>query len=442
MHVEPQPDHIGVTANPGRFGLRVVDGALWMEDVPLSRIAAEVGTPTYVYGASEIEARYDALVAAVGQTPTTICYAVKANSALAVLRLLAKRGAGVDIVSGGELVRAQRAGVPADRIVFSGVGKNAAELDAAIAAGVRSINLESSEERVQVSARAEAQGRVASVSLRVNPDIDPRTHPYLATGLQEAKFGIAMESALGVARQVDADPWLHLVGVGCHIGSQITEAQPFIDSIARVRGLVEALAAEGITLSQLDLGGGLGIPYGPEDPVLDVPAWGRAVREATAGLGLPLVFEPGRYIVGNAGVLLTRVLLGKQGQGKSFVIVDAAMNDLLRPALYHARHVITPVQVPQAGHEVRTVDVVGPVCESGDFFAQDRLMPTTRDGDVLAVLSAGAYGMTMASTYNTRPLPAEVLVRGEAFDVIRPRQTLDELLASERMPAWLEQRAQ
>ncbi|MCX4246273.1 diaminopimelate decarboxylase [Paraliomyxa miuraensis] len=453
--VEQLPDHVAVTDRPDRFGLRVHDSELWMDGVPLSRIAAEHGTPTYAYAASEIEARFDALAQAVGQHPTTLCYAVKANGALAVLRLLARRGAGADIVSGGELTRALRAGIPADKIVFSGVGKSNAELDAAITAGLRSINLESVEELEQVSARARALGRQATVSLRVNPDIDPETHPYLATGLQQAKFGIAMADAPTVARRAHADPHVTLRGIGCHIGSQITSARPFVDSIKRLRGLWEGLAAEGVELPQLDLGGGMGIPYRAEDPDLDVRAWGRAVDEATAGLPVELVLEPGRFLVGNAGVLLTRVLGRKQGEAqtdgpgdarrgppkKRFVIVDAAMNDLVRPALYEAYHIITPVSVPERDAATEEVDVVGPVCESGDFLALARTMPITEPGQVLAVLSAGAYGMSMASNYNTRPLPAEVLVAGEHVDVLRPRQTVDELLAAERMPAWLADRS-
>lgn len=435
--MEQQPDHIGVTDRPDRFGLHVRDGELWMEGVPLSRVAAAHGTPTYAYSAAAIEQRHDAVMDALGQRPATLCYAVKANGALAVLRLLARRGAGADIVSGGELLRALRAGVPADRIVFSGVGKTDAELDAAIAAGVRSINLESVEELDQVSARARALDRPANVSLRVNPDIDPKTHPYLATGMQEAKFGIAMAHAAAVARRAHADPSLRLRGLGCHIGSQITDVRPFVDSVARLRSLWEALAAEGIEIPQLDLGGGLGIPYRPGDPELDLHAWGRAIDEATAGLPVELVVEPGRFIVGNAGVLLTRVLGRKVGVGKSFVVVDAAMNDLVRPALYEAYHAIVPTRVPPPDAPVEIVDVVGPVCESGDFLALARALPATRPGDLLAVLSAGAYGMTMASTYNTRPLAAEVLVRDDAVDVIRPRQTVEELLAAERMPAWL-----
>ena len=413
------------------------DGELCLEDVPLSRIAAEHGTPTYAYARAEIEARFDALVDAVGHRPTTFCYAVKANSALALLRLLARRGAGADIVSGGELARALQAGIAAEKVVFSGVGKTDAELDAAIVAGVRSINLESVEELDQITARARALGRVATVSLRVNPDIDPKTHPYLATGMREAKFGIAMADAPAVARRAHAEPSLRLSALGCHIGSQITDVGPFVDSVARLRALWEGLAAEGIAFPCLDLGGGLGIPYHPDDPELDVRAWGRAVDEAVAGLPVELVFEPGRYVVGNAGVLVTRVLGRKRGESKGFVIVDAAMNDLVRPALYEAYHVITPVRVASGDAPTELCDVVGPVCESGDFLALGRTLPVTRPGEVLAVLSAGAYGMAMASNYNTRPLAAEVLVHGEHIDVIRPRQTVEELLAAERVPAWL-----
>jgi diaminopimelate decarboxylase len=293
------------------------------------------------------------------------------------------------------------------------------------------------EEPEQVEAWPRPQGRVAAVSLRVNPDIDPKTHPYLATGLREAKFGIAMPDAAAVARRAHAEPSLRLHGLGCHIGSQITDVRPFVDSVARLRALWEALAGEGLPVPSLDLGGGLGIPYRPGDPELDLRAWGRAVDEAVAGLPVELVFEPGRYVVGNAGVLLTRVLGRKLGQHKRFVIIDAAMNDLVRPALYDAYHVVTPVRVPAVDAPTETADVVGPVCESGDFLALGRPLPVTQPGDVLAVLSAGAYGMVMASTYNTRPLVAEVLVRGEAVDLIRPRQTVAELLATERVPPWL-----
>jgi diaminopimelate decarboxylase len=433
--VDRLPDHLGVAARPERFGLHLRDRELCLEGVPLARIAAEQGTPTYAYSSAEIVARLDSLVRAVGHRPTMFCYAVKANGALAVLRLLARQGAGADIVSGGELARALHAGISPEKIVFSGVGKTNAEIDAAIGVGVRSINLESVEELEQVTARARALDRTAWVSLRVNPDIDPKTHPYLATGLREAKFGIAMADAPAVARRAHAEPALRLRGLGCHIGSQITDVGPFVDSVARLRALWEALAAEGIEVPCIDLGGGLGIPYCPDDPDLDVAAWGRAIDEAVAGLPVELLFEPGRYLVGNAGVLLTRVLGRKHGREKTFVIVDAAMNDLVRPALYDAYHAIVPVRAE--GGEAEVVDVVGPVCESGDFLALGRPMAPTQPGDVLAVLGAGAYGMSMASTYNTRPLAAEVLVHGETVDLIRPRQTVEELLAAERVPRWL-----
>jgi diaminopimelate decarboxylase len=412
------------------------DGQLWMEDVPLARIAEIHGTPTYVYGADHIRARYETLRDALAARPTTICYAVKANSSQAVLRHLARLGAGADIVSGGELRRALAAGMEPSRIVFSGVGKTDAEIDAALDARIRSLNVESAEELLRIAERATARGETAPVTLRINPDVDPETHPYLATGLREAKFGIPMEDALGLCERAAGMAGVELVGVACHIGSQIMGADPFVDSFTRLRELVEQLRTRGILLQQLDLGGGLGIAYGMDDPVLDPQAWGAALVEATSDLDLELLIEPGRYLVGNAGVLLTRVLGGKHNGTKRFVIVDAAMNDLLRPALYRAYHAIVPVCVdPDA--TASSADIVGPVCETGDFLALDRALPPARRGDLLAVLSAGAYGMTMASNYNTRPLPAEVMVRGDQFEETRARQTVDELLAAERVPSWL-----
>ncbi len=441
-HVTPdEPDHRAVHAAPARWGLRIrgggQDGALCMEGTPLAEIAAAVGTPTYVYGAGEIAARYQALAAACSAAPTLVCYAVKANSSQAILRHLARLGAGADIVSGGELQRALVAGVPADKIVFSGVGKLDDELDAAIAAGVRSINVESAEELGRVAARARALGRTAAIALRLNPDIDPLTHPYLATGLRESKFGVSMADALPLARRALDLADLRLVGVGCHIGSQITEAGPFLASFERLRGVVQALRESGAPLRQLDLGGGLGIAYAPGDPDLDVATLGAALVAAVRPLGLDLVLEPGRYLVGAAGVLLTRVIGRKRGDPRSFVIVDAAMNDLLRPALYEAFHPIVPVALAAAERPPVRADIVGPVCECGDFLARDRLVPWPEPGELLAVLCAGAYGMSMASTYNTRPLAAEVLVRGDTFAVTRPRKTVAELLADERMPPWL-----
>lgn len=435
--VQTGPDHALVFADPARWGLRIRDGQLAAEDVTLTDVAAAVGTPTYVYSAGEVAARFHALTRACRSHPTLISYAVKANSSQAVLAHLARLGAGADIVSGGELRRALVAGVAADKIVFSGVGKLDAELDAAIAAGVRSINIESIEELDRVAARARALGRVADVALRLNPDIDPDTHPYLATGLRESKFGIAMSDAPALAARARALPDLRLVGLACHIGSQILDEAPFLASFERLRGLVRALQADGAPLRQLDLGGGLGITYAPSDRELDVDRLGAALTAAVAPLGLELVLEPGRFLVGAAGVLLTRVIGRKRSGEREFVIVDAAMNDLLRPALYGAYHPIVPVELAAAERPTVRADVVGPVCECGDFLAQARLVAAAEPGDLLAVLIAGAYGMSMASTYNTRPLAAEVLVRGGEFAVTRPRKTVDELIADERLPAWL-----
>ncbi len=436
--VSPQrPDHLLVRDDPQRFGLRVDDEVLHVEGVDLRTIAAEVGTPVYVYGAAHIEARYTSLVAALAGRPTLICYAVKANSNQAVLRTLARLGAGADIVSGGELARALAAGIPADKIVFSGVGKLPAEIDAALAAGIRSLNVESAEELELIATRATALGKRAPVSLRINPDVDPDTHPYLATGLREAKFGIAMEQGLALALRAVELEAVELVGLACHIGSQIVEAAPFLDSLARMRELIDALAERGVKLRSLDLGGGLGIAYESDDPVLEAERWGQALVDATADLDSELILEPGRYLVGNAGVLLTSVVMRKQGETKKFVVVDAAMNDLIRPALYEAYHAIAPVELPGAEVALEVADVVGPICECGDFLARARPIPWPERGALLAVLGAGAYGMAMASSYNTRPLAAEVLVSGERWSVVRARRSVEAMLADEQYPEWL-----
>jgi diaminopimelate decarboxylase len=436
--VSSLPDHRLVRDDPQRFGLRLVKGVLHVEDVDLRSITAEVGTPVYVYGTAHIEARYRSLSSALAGRPTQICYAVKANSNQAVLRTLARLGAGADIVSGGELVRALAAGIPASKIVFSGVGKLASEIDAALAAGVRSINVESAEELELVASRAAALGKRAPISLRINPDVDPDTHPYLATGLREAKFGIAMEHGLELAMRALSLESLDLHGLACHIGSQIVEAAPFLDSLARLRGLVDKLAARGVKLRSLDLGGGLGIAYQSGDPVLEATRWGRALVDATADLDCELILEPGRYLVGNAGVLLTSVVMRKQGETKKFVIVDAAMNDLIRPALYEAYHAIVPVELPPADVAVQLADIVGPICECGDFLARDRAIPWPERGALLAVLGAGAYGMVMASNYNTRPFAPEVLVMGDRWSVVRPRRSVEAMLADECYPDWLQ----
>lgn len=430
-------DHVAVRDDPERFGVRVVGGDLFVEDVALKTIADEVGTPVYVYGTAHIQAQYRGMAEALASRPSLLCYAVKANSNQAVLRTLAKLGAGADIVSGGELERALTAGIPAERIVFSGVGKQPAEIDAALRAGIRSINAESAGEIGQLEGRARALGVKAPVSLRINPDVDPETHPYLATGLREAKFGIPFDRGVSLALRVAESEDLELVGLACHIGSQIHEKRPFLDSLARMRVLIDELKQSGVSLRQLDLGGGMGIPYTAEEPVLDVEAWGHALVEATADLDLELVLEPGRYLVGNAGVLLTRVISRKRGEERNFLVVDAAMNDLLRPALYEAHHTIAPAQLPDADVEIRSADIVGPICECGDFLAQERQIPWSGVGDLFVVFSAGAYAMTMASNYNTRPKAAEVLVSGARWAVTRPRKTVQELIAEETYPDWL-----
>lgn len=432
-----RPDHVWVREAGDRFAFAYRDGVAQIDGVSLETLAAAVGTPVYVYGLDHIAARYRRLAAAVGGRPTSICYAVKANGSLAVLKHLAALGAGADIVSGGELARAIAAGMPGDKIVFSGVGKTDAEIDAALTAKVRSINVESKFELAQVSRRAAARDEVAPVSLRVNPDVDPKTHPYLATGMQTAKFGIAMRDALELSLVASKDSNLSLVGLACHIGSQIVDAKPFLDSVDRIRGLIDALGEQGVKLAHLDLGGGFGIAYEGDDDVLDLEAWGKAVVQATADLDVELVIEPGRFLVGQAGVLLTRVIGNKQGETRSFVVVDAAMNDLLRPALYQAYHAIVPVR-EEPSDTANVVDVVGPICESGDFLALQRPMAAVEAGELLAVLSAGAYGMSMASNYNTRPLPPEVVVSQGRWAVTRKRQTVEELLAAEADPDWQE----
>lgn len=431
-----RPDHNWVAENAQRFALRYDEGEARIEGVEAAAIVERVGTPTYAYSAACITQQYRRLAEAVSARPTLICFAVKANSSQAILRLLASLGAGADIVSGGELARALAAGIPGSRIVFSGVGKRDDEIDAAIDAGVRSINIESVAELDQVAKRAARRGVKMPVCLRVNPDVDPATHPYLATGLQESKFGIAMQDAVPMALRAHDDPHLELVGLACHIGSQIVDVTPFVDAFARMKALVSRLGEHGIKLRQLDLGGGFGIAYKEGDRELDIPAWGKAVIEATRELDLDLVIEPGRFLVAQAGVLLTRVLFNKVGERRSFVVVDAAMNDLIRPSLYRGYHAVVPLRQPTTD-AAGIVDVVGPVCESGDFLAKDRPLPPVEPGDTLAVLSCGAYGMVMASNYNTRPCPAEVLVHGDTFDVIRPRKTIEALIAEDCVPSWL-----
>jgi len=414
---------------------------LYCEGVSLRRIAAEVGTPVYVYSHATLARHYDVFDLALQGIPHLVCYSVKANSNLAVLKLLFGRGAGADIVSGGELFRCLRAGADPKKIVFSGVGKTREEMRDALRAGILAFNVESRQELEALHTVAYEMGTVAPVSLRVNPDVDPETHPYISTGLQRNKFGVAAAEAREVYDLALGLPGLEVVGVDCHIGSQLTKTSPFTAAIDRITELVEALRVRGVELSYLDIGGGLGIPYG-EEAAVEPPSpaqYGEAIKAALGPLGemnLTLICEPGRVVAGNAGVLLTSVLYTKSNPVKNFAIVDAAFNDLMRPTLYGSFHPMRPV-LRDMERGMQLVDVVGPICESGDFLARDREMRECRQGDVISVGAAGAYGFTMASNYNSRPRAAEVLVKGDEFAVIRRRETLEELVAAEQVPDFL-----
>ena len=415
------------------FGFR--DRQLFAEGVPVAAIAEQVGTPCYIYSRAAIEARYRAFDAAFGTRAHQVCYAVKANSTLALLNVLVRLGAGFDIVSGGELERVRRAGGDTAKVVFSGVGKTREEMQLALAAGMGCFNVESEPELDQLNEVAARMGKRAPVALRVNPDVDPATHPYISTGLKESKFGVPIERALAIYQRALSLPHLQITGVGCHIGSQITDMDPFVDALERVVELVGELGDAGIELEHLDLGGGLGINYRDESPP-EPDDFVLAILNRLQGLGsryqrLRLMIQPGRAIVGNAGVLLARVLYLKLGGVRNFAIVDAGMNDLMRPALYDAWHDIAPVKV-DAPRTPRVYDVVGPVCESGDFLGRNRELGIEA-GDLLVVASAGAYGMAMSSNYNTRPRAAEVMVDGDRFHVVRRRESLDELLAAESL---------
>jgi diaminopimelate decarboxylase len=414
---------------------RYRNGQLCAEDVPLSAIAEQVGTPCYVYSRAAIENRFRAFDETFGGRDHFVCYAVKANSNLAVLGLLARLGAGFDIVSGGELERVLRAGGDAGKVVFSGVGKTETEMRRALDAGIYCFNVESEPELARLNEVAGALGRRAPIALRVNPDVDPATHPYVATGLKESKFGIPIERASAVYQQARGLPHVEIRGVACHIGSQITELDPFIEALERLTDLVGELADIGIEFTHLDIGGGLGISYRderppePDDYVLALLE--QLQQHGTRYQRLRILIEPGRAIVGNAGLLLARVLYLKLGETKNFAIVDAAMNDLKRPALYDAWHDIAPVRVDEP-RTPRVYDVVGPVCESGDFLGLDRELGIGA-GDLIVVASAGAYGSAMSSNYNTRPRAAEVMVDGADFHVVRRRETLDDLIGPESL---------
>ena len=402
---------------------------LHAEQVPLADIAARFGTPCYVYSRAALTDSYSQFANALHERNHLICYAVKANSNLAILNIFARLGAGFDIVSGGELQRVLAAGGDARKVVFSGVGKSVAEMRMALEAGILCFNVESAAELGRLNEVAGSLGKVAPVSLRVNPDVDAKTHPYISTGLRQNKFGVAYGDALALYRRAQALPHLHITGVDCHIGSQLTEISPFIAATEKVLALVDALASEGIRLEHIDLGGGLGIRYNDETPpaIADYVA---ALLGALNGRGEKLILEPGRVLVGNAGVLLTRVEYLKHGEEKNFAIVDAAMNDLMRPALYDAYHEILPVE--RESHAVQTYEVVGPVCETGDFIGHARNLAIAPQS-LLAVLSAGAYGMSMSSNYNTRPRAAEVMVDGNAVHLVREREAAQQLYAGEKL---------
>lgn len=407
------------------------DGMLHAENVPLARVAEQFGTPCYVYSRAALTSAWRDFDAAFAGRDHLLCYAVKANPNIGVLNIFARLGSGFDIVSGGELARVIAAGGDPGKVVFSGVGKTAGEMRAALQAGILCFNVESAPELELLNRIAGELGVTAPVSLRVNPDVDAKTHPYIATGLKENKFGVAYDDALAVYRRARDLPHLRIEGVDCHIGSQLTEVTPFVAALERVLALVDALAADGIAVHHIDLGGGLGIRYHDETPP-PVTEYAKSVIKTLGSRKHKLLFEPGRLLTGNAGVLLSEVLFLKHGQDRNFAVVDAAMNDLMRPALYEAWHDVLPLCATAAGG--RVYDIVGPVCESGDFLARDRQL-SVNAGDLIAIASAGAYGMSMSSNYNTRPRAAEIMVDGDRMHLIRDRETVAQLLAPEhRLP--------
>jgi diaminopimelate decarboxylase len=414
------------------------DGILHAEDVPLTAIATAAGTPVYVYSTATLTRHYRVFEEALAGMPHLICYALKANANLAVVRVLARLGAGADVVSEGEYRRARAAGIPGERIVFSGVGKTRGEMRVALDGGIRQFNVESEPELRALSEVAAGMGLRAPIALRVNPDVDPRTHEKIATGRAENKFGIPIARARAVYAEAARLPGIEVVGADVHIGSQLTELEPFEAAFAMVAELAQALRADGHDIRRLDLGGGLGIPYRRANEAPPLPFdYGEAIRRTVGHLGCEIEIEPGRLIAGNAGILLSRVIWRKEGEGRDFLILDAAMNDLMRPALYDAWHDIVPVVEPAPGAEMREIDVVGPVCETGDTFGRARPLPALGEGDLVAFRSAGAYGAAMASEYNSRPLVAEVLVDGDHYAVVRERPSFDAMLARDTIPEWL-----
>ena len=414
------------------------DGELHAEAVNLTNLARTVGTPFYCYSTATLERHYRVFEEAFADVNAVICYAMKANSNQSVLKTFARLGAGADVVSGGELKRALAAGIPSDKILFSGVGKTASELRMALEAGILSINVESESELELLSQLAANEGRTARISVRVNPDVDAKTHAKISTGKSENKFGVPLVRAREVYARAAKLPNIRVTGVDMHIGSQITDLGPLGEAFKVLVDFVGVLRADGHAISHIDFGGGLGIPYraGEEAPP-EPKAYADVVKRAVKGLDLTLLFEPGRMLVGNAGILVTRVLYMKPGDVKNFVVIDAAMNDLVRPTLYEAHHEILPVRQPPAGAPTLVADIVGPICESSDYMAKDRALPEPKEGDLLAIMSAGAYGAVQSGTYNTRALAPEVLVKGDRYAVVRPRLEVEDIIALDRDAPWL-----
>ncbi len=411
---------------------------LFCEAVSVAAIAETVGTPFYLYSQATLERHFTQFDRAFDGIDHLVCYSAKANTNQAILTLFNRMGSGLDIVSGGELYRGLRAGFAPEKIVYSGVGKRIDEIDAALARGILMFNIESQQELELINARAGQLNTTAPVAIRVNPDVDPKTHPYISTGLKQNKFGIDIRTARDAYRAAQALDHVDVVGIDCHIGSQITDTQPFADALQSLKALVTALKDDGIVIKYIDMGGGLGITYQDEAPPA-LNTYAATISATLKKMPVKLILEPGRVIVGNAGVLVTRVLFIKPGPVKNFVIVDAGMNDLMRPTLYHAYHHVQPIIRKTAGKdEAFVADVVGPICESGDFLAQDRKMPPFEPGDLMALMSAGAYGFTMASNYCSRLKPAEVMVHGERFEVVSRRQDYETLVQNERVPAWMD----
>lgn len=416
------------------------NGEMFAEGVPLKRIAKEVGTPAYVYSLATLKRHYQVFDQAFAKVPHIVCFSVKANSNLALLRTFAKEGSGFDIVSGGELFRALKAGGDPKKIVFSGVGKKQDEIEYALRSEILMFNVESEDELVALNDIARGLGKKAPISLRINPDVDPQTHPYISTGMKKAKFGVEIKKSVEAYKKAASLPNVDVVGVDCHIGSQLTSLSPFVDALARVREyldrvLVGSLQKEGAQIRYLDLGGGLGINYHDETPP-QPEEYARAIIDGLEGLDITLILEPGRVIVGNAGILITEVQYVKENDAKRFVIVDGGMNDLIRPALYGSYQAIQPVMKTEA--ETIIADIVGPICESGDFFAKDREIGRPQRGDLLAIMSAGAYGFTMASNYNSHPKAPEILVDGDKYYIVRKRESFEDLINGEVIPAELQ----